>query len=415
MTGAPGIAAARGEDKPDWAMSRREREQARRRREGLPPLRRRWPWVLLLMALAAAAAAGWAWQTGLLPGRAAPAAPAEPAAPAIDSRMQINAYEYATIAPQVLRRSIRVTGTLGPAQRSQLASQISGMVETVTARPGDRVEAGAVLVQIDVERLTLELNLQRSNAAATRAQLSLAENQLERVRALVDRGVATASELDSARSSVDALQASLNAQIDQVAGAELNLRNATLRAPFAGVVTERNVEPGQFVAAGTPLIGLVDLSRVEMVAYAPVSSGALIAPGQAVEVAVDGVPGRSFLGRVERINPVAAEGSRAIPVYVTLDNPDGVLLGGMFATGEIVVAEVADAIAVPAGALREDREGTHVLRIADGVLERAPVSVGETWQGGLVQVTAGLSAGDVVVTAALPELAPGDAVVLVGD
>jgi RND family efflux transporter MFP subunit len=399
-------------EKPEWAMGRRERENARRRREGLRPLRPRWPWVLLILLLLAGGGA-WYYQTMIVPSLpVAEVVAAEPEVE-IDSRMQVNPFEYATVTPQLLQRVVRVTGTIQPARQAQIASQTSGRVEDVTVRPGDRVAAGDVLVQLDVARLLLDLDLQRSTAAATEVQLTLAQGQLQRVQELVNRGVATASDLDEARTSVEQLQANVSALSDQVEAAELSLDQATVTAPFGGIVSARDVEPGQFVSMGAPVISVVDLSTVELVAQAPVSSGALIAPGQAVAVAVDGLPGRSFAGTVVRINPIATEGARTIPIYITLDNADRTLLGGMFATGEIVVAEAPDAIAVPAEAIREDRDGAHVLTIADGILERRSVTPGESWRGNLVQVTEGLATGDTVIAAALPELSPGDAVVLV--
>ena len=400
------------DDKPEWAMGQRERENARRGREGLKPLRRRWPWVLLVLVVLGGAAFLY-YRTYIVPSLPVAEVVAEDPAVGIDSRLQVNPFEYATVTPQLLQRVVRVTGTLQPVGQAQIASQTSGRVEAVTVRPGDRVAAGDVMVQLDVERLRIDLNLQLSNADATQSQLTLAEGQFERVQALVDRGVTTTSDLDQARTTLEGLRANLSALSDQVAAAELSLRQATVTAPFDGIISARDVEPGQFVAMGAPMVSLVDLSTVELVAQAPVSSGALIAPGQAVEVTIDGLPGRTFAGIVVRINPIATTGARTIPIYITLDNADATLLGGMFGTGDIVVAEAQDAIAVPAEAIREDREGLHVLTIADGVLERRAVSPGETWRGDLVQLAEGLVAGETVITAALPELSPGDLIVLV--
>lgn len=411
MAATPAAQDPRNE-KPDWAMSRRQRENARRKRAGLKPLRPIWPWVLLVLVLLAAGG-GWYYQTQIVPTLPV----AEVAAPEpeveIDSRMQVNPYEYATVAPQTLRRTVRVTGTLQPSQKAEIAAEASGRVDSVTLRPGDRVAAGDVLLQVDVEQLRLQLDLQRSNAEATRAQLTLAEAQLERSQALVERGVATTSDLDQARTSVEGLRAQVSALTDQVSAAELSLSKATVIAPFAGIVSARSVEPGQIVTTGTPLFTVVDLSTVELVGNAAISASALIAPGQTVAVTVDGIAGHAFEGTVARINPLATEGSRTIPVYVTIANENGQLLGGMFATGEIVVAEAADAIAVPAEAVREDREGAYVVTIRDGTAVRSAVETGDTWAGDLVQITSGLAAGDVVITAALPELTPGDDVVLV--
>lgn len=389
--------------KPDWAKNRADGDG--NGDKGRTRKRRRWPIILVLALIAAG---GY----GLIASRSAPTDKDASAMPAAVT-MQVNADEREVVAPRILRRTVKVIGTLDPSRSTQLSSQTSGRVEDVNAQPGDAVAEGAVLAQVDVETLTLDRDLARSNAEATKAQMVLAEAQLERVQALVTRGVTTASNLDEAQSNLAGLRANLDAQEDQISAAELRLRNATLRAPFDGIVSERNVEPGQYVAIGTPLMTVVDLSTVEMQANAAVGAGSLLKPGQSVTVRVDGIPGRSFDGTVARINPVAEAETRTIPVYVTIDNAEGLLLGGMFATGQVVVEEAEDALAVPASALREDAQGQHVLRVEDGKLVRQPVTTAGDWTGRLTQISEGLAPGQIVVTAPLNELNPGDAVELV--
>jgi membrane fusion protein (multidrug efflux system) len=399
--------AVQGAAKPEWAMS--AQELARLSDAAAGKRRARWPWVLLLLGLIGVG--GYYYQS-VAPFGAPQGASQEPPRERI---LQINPDEYVTIAPQRLQRSVKVIGPLAPSRRAQLSSQTGGRVEEVTVRPGETVRTGDILVQINVEKLTLDLDLQRSNAGATRAQLALAEAQLERVEALMERGVASVSSLDQARSAVEGYRSTLSALADQVAAAELALRNATLRAPFDGIVSARAVEPGQFVSIGTPLVSIVDLSRVEMQGSAAVATGSLLRPGQDVLVSVDGISGREFAGRVERINPVAMEGTRTIQVYIQIDNPDGLLLGGMFATGQIVVEQLDAAFAVPIDALREDREGAYVLKIVDDMLQRQSVTVAGLWEGRLHEISAGLSSGDSVVSAPLNILRAGDKVVLVGN
>src|SRR5690606_24664071 len=134
----------------------------------------------------------------------------------------------------------------------------------------------------------------------------------------------------------------------------------------------------------------------------PVGASAQIAAGQAVIVTVEGLSAREFAGTVARVNPVALAGTRTTPVYITLDNAQGVLRGGMFATGQIVVDEQPEALAVPETALREDAEGVFVLKLADEALLRQPVEKGRQWsRGRLIEITKGLVAGDIVVTAPL--------------
>lgn len=392
--------------KPDWAMSKGEVERARRMAEGLPQRRLAWLWLILFVLIVAGAGyAYYATQKSSVP----LGIEAETPPPV----MQVNTLEMTIVKPQTLQRTVKVIGTLDPVRRAQLSAQVSGRIEDVQVRPGDSVASGDILVQVDIETLTLEFDQMKSNAAATKAQLGLAEIQLERVRALIARGVTTTSNLDEAESNVRGLRASVSALDDQVSGAELRLRNATVRAPFAGVISARAVEPGQYVTTGAALVTVVDLTSVEMKANAPVAAGSLLAQGQSVSVKVDGIPDRSFAGKVTRINPVAEEGTRTIPVYVLMKNADRVLLGGMFATGQIVVEEAVDALAVPTVALREDAQGFHLLIIDSGHLRAQPVEAGGEWSHGLTQITSGLEADQQVVTAPLAELNDGDAVEIV--
>ena len=391
-------------------MSKKEAARARDPAGGGAQKRRVWPWVVLVAVIALGGAYSfYALQNGEdLRDAASEDETLKPV-------MQVNTVEMTEIEPVTLQRTVKVIGTLDPVRRAQLSSQVSGRIEEVQVRAGDTVAQDDVLVQVDIETLTLELDQVRSNATATRAQLELAEVQLRRVQTLIDRGVSTASNLDEAESNVRGLRASVSALDDQVSGAELRLRNATVRAPFDGVISAREVEPGQYVSIGAPLITVVDLTKVEMQANAPVAVGALLARGQNVSVRVDGIAGRSFAGRVTRINPVANEATRTIPVYVLIDNADRVLLGGMFATGQIVVEEAKEALAVPTVALREDAQGYHLLVIDGNQLRATPVETGGEWAGALTQITSGLSAGQKVVTAPLPALSDGDSVEIVGD
>src|SRR5690606_2723658 len=106
----------------------------------------------------------------------------------------------------------------------------------------------------------------------------------------------------------------------QVAAAQIALQNATVKATMAGIVSARSVEPGQTVQAGAALLTIVDLDRLELSGAAPVGSSAQIKAGQAVDVAVEGLPGQHFAGTVDRVNPIAVAGTRTIPVYIGLDN-----------------------------------------------------------------------------------------------
>lgn len=391
-------------EKPEWAQSKREKKNSDRIAQGLKPKRRLMPWIVL--GLIVVAIAGY-----ILLRPPAPPVPEITETAAVVK--QIRQSETATIETTTLRQTVKVTGTLVPGQQSEVASQASGRVLAVLKRPGDPVAAGDVLAQIDRAPLELQLNQQRATAEATRAQLVSSRQQLERTEQLADQGLTSSSALEQARSANAALEANLSALDIAVETAELALSNATVKAPLQGVVSSRSVEPGQTVAAGTGLFSIVNLEQMEFDAAGSVNTSALVAPGQQASVSVTGLDGQEFTGTVTRVNPVAVSGTRTVPIYIALDNTQGSLRGGMFATGQITVTEKTDAYAVSANAMHEDADGQFVLKLVDGTLIRQGVEVVGEWNRGQLLEVTGVTAGDVIVSAPLEELAPGESYTLV--
>ncbi|HET8905075.1 MAG TPA: efflux RND transporter periplasmic adaptor subunit [Saccharospirillum sp.] len=396
--------------KPDWAMSKRELMNAERVRQGLPPIkRRRWPWVLALIVIAALVV--FALQPGQAPVEATPAEP-EAAEPVL----QISATETTTVERQRLEQRLRVTGTLSPVERALLSSQVNAPVTRIAVRPGDAVEQGDVLVEMDATDLTNQLNQLTNTARATQAQLALAQSSLDRGVRLAEQGLSPASSIEELRANVEAQSASLATQEWQIRAAERAVANAVVRAPFSGQVSSRSVEPGQYVSVGTPLVTLVDLTALEMQANLPVNAATLVEPGQPVTIEVDSAEPFSLQGTVDRINPVALDATRTLPVYIRVTEPDARLRGGMFATGYIVIEARDNALAVPSEAVRSDSEGDFVLLLDNDQLVRQPVRVAGEWESGTrVEITSGLSAGDTLISAPLPELKAGDRIAVTGD
>ncbi|MBF0680706.1 MAG: efflux RND transporter periplasmic adaptor subunit [Devosia sp.] len=393
-------------DKPEWAQSKREKANALRVAQGLKPKRRIGPWIVLGVLVIGAGAFMF-----LQPPAPEPVAAVEETAVV----KQILRSETAEIAPMTLRQTVKVTGSLVPGHLSSIASQASGRVLSVLVSPGDTVEEGAVLAEIDRATLELQLNQQRATAEATRIQLANSRQQLERTEELARQGLTSPSNLEAARSSTAALESNLAALENGVSGAEIALANATVRSPLSGVVSVRSVEPGQTISAGTPLFTVVNLDEMEFQASASVNSSALVKSGQKVDVTVNGVDGQTFEGEVVRVNPVATTGTRTVPMYIAIDNVDGMLRGGMFAVGNVTVVEKTEAIAIPTTAVREDAEGQYVLALNDGTLERKAVELGAQWDRGRTVEVTGVAVGETVIAGALSELSAGDAYEIVGN
>ncbi|MFG1495472.1 efflux RND transporter periplasmic adaptor subunit [Saccharospirillum sp. HFRX-1] len=391
------------DDKPDWAMSRREKRKAEALRQGFPQPRRRWPWIVagvIVVALVLMVVLGGGDDSGA----------GEEDADAV-ATMQLNATEVATAERGPIRQSVRVTGTLSPLATTQLAARVNAPIAEVLVRSGDAVEAGAVLLRMETDDLASTLDQQRANARSTAANLAVARNQLERDRSLGERGMTPQSSIESQRAQVTALEANLEAQQLAVQTAERALANATVTAPVAGRIASRSVEAGQYVSTGTPLMTLVDLSAMELAANVPLRAVDSIKPGQSALIQVDGINGERFTGEVDRVNPVAQSGTRTASVYIRVPNPEERLRGGMFASVEIVIAQRDDALSIPVDALREDADGEFVLTLNNDELARTAVETGELWNGGeRVAITSGLTAGTQYVAAPLPELKAGDKV-----
>lgn len=369
---------------------------------------RAWIGWLIFLILAAGAGAWWYYTQN-------PAAlnvaetEAPPPAPA---PMSLSPVDVTTVQPQELVASIRLTGTLNPARRAVLAAQLSAPLREVAVREGDPVKEGDILIRFDPTQVELQVEQARSSLASAEAQLALAKTTLSNTQTLVERNVSPRTALDKAESDVTAAEANVAAQRSQVKSAETQLGYATIAAPMTGVVAERRVDPGDTVAMGSPLLTVVDLTRLEVEVVVPTSVIGSVGIGQTAELTVDGIAGRTFTATVDRISPVALAATRTIPVYLTIENPDGVLKGGMFTSGQVTIDRKEGAIALPATAVRNDADGPYVLAVENGALVRKAVTPGRAWRNGQTVEVAGVSAGETIVTAPLPMLSEGMAVVV---
>lgn len=357
--------------------------------------------VALLIGLVVA---GTHWiGRGTEPSKAAtPVAGAAPAGP-----VELAAPEITQVAPQVLRRVIRVSGSTAPSRRAVLTARVSGQIAQITSDVGDAIKRGETVVRFDEEPLRSALTAKTATLEARDAQLRLARSVLERAQRLGSAGISSEATLLSAQADVLNLEAQLKGLEAEMADARRDLADATIAAPFDGTVSERNVEVGQSVPANADLLTIVDLSRMEIEAMVPTSRITEIQPGQTAGIRVEGFDGRLFEARVDRVAPVAVAGSRAVRVFLSIDNADGALRGGMFAVGEIEVERLEARLALPPQAIRHDEDGTFVLKAEANRLSRQAVEVGERFEeADLVVVRSGLRAGDMVVTAPLPNLKP---------
>ncbi|MFP5514684.1 MAG: efflux RND transporter periplasmic adaptor subunit [Alphaproteobacteria bacterium] len=374
-----------------------------------PPRPRRFRWLGWLVVLLLAVGGLTLWRTQ---GPAAPSA--APTVPVGERPVELSALEVTAVAPRALTETVRLSGSVSPMEQSAIKAEVAARLAEVPVREGQAVRRGEVLARFETVELAARLNEKQANLEGARAQLVLAEKTLAKNRTLNRNNIVSDTSLDQAESSFGFQRAQVDALAAQVELARKALRDAVVVSPIDGMVATRSVNPGENLAVNAAMFTIVDLSRVEVEATVPAEQVARLAVGQNARLRVEGFGEREFAGRVARINPMARAGSRAIPVYVTVDNRDGALRGGMFASGEVLVAEASGAIAVPPVAIRHDDQGDFVLAVADGRTVRRPVTRVAQWaRGDLVQVE-GVAPGDRVVTGNLPGLTAGRAVAVAG-
>jgi len=303
--------------------------------------------------------------------------------------------------------SIQATGTVVSRNDARLAAEVGGRL-TWIAEPGARVQKGAVIARIDAERLTLAV---RDNEAAVRrlqANVSLLATQYDRLQTL-GQNIASRSQIDEAQSRLEMANQELEQGRVARDRAQLDLRRASLRAPFDGHVAERLQQAGEFVAIGTPLVRLVDTRNVEVVARAPLNAATTLSRGQSVRVSDDA---RSAQSTIRSVVPVGDERSRLLEVRVAL-NQEAWPIGSPVRV-ELATGRARAAITVPRDAVVQRQGVAYVYRIAaDDKAERVAVTLGA---GRLdhVEVEGSVAAGDRIVIRGAERLQHGQKVAIQG-
>ncbi len=287
-------------------------------------------------------------------------------------------------------------------------SPYSGKVLRVNASLGDRVHAGAELATLEASEFVQAQNDLR--VAAT--QLKLARTSATRKAALLEAKGGSLQDVQQAQADLSAASTALTAarsrlrilgrsdadiaRLERTPTIELN---ATLSAPIGGVIVDRQIGPGQYLQAGGPaLFTIADPASVWLVANVRESDAGAVRPGQQVDVHVLAYPQRSFTARIAYVAAMLDPSTHRLPVRAEIDNHDGALKPDMFASFRIRTSESSDAAAVPLSAVIYEGDAAHVWVLdATDRLDFRAVKAGRD-DGGLLEITDGLRAGERVVT-----------------
>jgi RND family efflux transporter MFP subunit len=331
---------------------------------------------------------------------------AEKAASPEPAAVRVGAENVVTVARDAIVVGPVISGELRAEREATVRAEIGGSMTQVPVEEGQTVRRGDLLGRIETRTLDDVRQSATSSLRSAENQVAVARREMERTEMLVKAGALAARELDVARNNVTAAEAQVADAKSRLASAERQLGDTVLRAPINGVVSSRAVNAGDVVSVGTELFTIIDPSSMRLEASVPSDDLSRLKVGATVEFSVRGYAQR-FEGRIQRIAPQADATTRQVPIYVSIPNIGGRLVGGLFAEGR-VVAERAEGLVVPANAVNTSDATPWVLRVTSGQTERVDVTLGlRDPRTERVQIASGLMEGDTVLRGAAQGMTPG--------
>lgn len=295
------------------------------------------------------------------------------------------------VVPTLLIERLATTGTVRANEEVEIISEISGKISDIFFQEGRRVAAGELLLKIDDTELVAE----RLQALY---QVELAERAEVRQKRLLDDGVTSSENYDVALGELNVLRAALQL-------IEAQQLKTEIRAPFSGVIGLRWVSPGSFLSPQTRIASLNDVDLVKLDFSVPEKYSALMKVGDEISFAVEGTD-RTFPGTIYAIEPSVDASTRSLRMRARCPNRDGLLVPGAFANVDLVVRSVPNALTVPSIAVIPELGGKKVFVIDDGKAQPRTVETGIR-SDTEVQITSGLTAGELVIVSGIQQLQPG--------
>jgi HlyD family secretion protein len=371
----------------------------------------------------------------VMPAQAQEAAAAESAPVAPAPAPALPAITVSTVGMAKLSDRVIASGLIAAVEEVQVAPLVEGQpLDQLLVDVGDMVTEGQVLAVLSKTTLELQKTEAVASLAAARSSIAQAEAQLveartardeaqrvaDRTAKLREQGTAPQAQADTARANAVAADArvmvatqgleSTRAQLAlaeaRLENVELNLSRTEVKAPVSGRIVARNAKIGAIAtAAGQPMFVITRDAALELRADVAETDLLRLAPGQKARLRAVGMTG-VLEGTVRLVEPAIDPVTRLGRARITVDSDNESLRTGMFVEAEILAAET-EGLAVPVTAIGSSSDGTTVMRVADGVVERVAVKTGIR-DGGLVEITEGLNQGDTVVTKAGAFVRAGD-------
>lgn len=370
----------------------------------------KWGLVALVLALLAA---------GIL--RALSGRKAQQAALAANTQAQtvveLTPADLVAAAEQALQVGVPISGTVRAVNSAVVKARVAGELQALVVREGDAVKAGQVVARIEPTEFRARQRQAQDQADAAKAQVAIAQRQLDNNQALVKQGFISATALDTSQANLNGAQATYQAALAAVDIANKAVQDSVLVAPMAGLVAQRLVQPGERVGVDARIIEIVDLRQLELEAALSASDALDVRVGQSAVLQLDtdgNKVARTLTAQVARINPTVQAGSRSVVMYLALPATEG-LRQGTFLQGVLGTGAVT-ALAVPVTAVRTDKPAPYVQVVQNNQIAHLPVKTGQSGEqaGERFVAVTGLPLGTQVVRGSLGPLREGTSVKLSG-
>lgn len=309
-----------------------------------------------------------------------------------------------------LKSGPAISGTLTAEREARVRAQVVGTVLATYPEQGQWVKQGTLLARIDDPSIQDAYLSAKSQVRSAELALEVAKRNLERSETLARAGAIADRDLETATWNATNAEAQLADAKARLASAEKQVQYTTVRAPFAGVVSERSASAGDVVQTGGALYTIIDPASLRFDGTVPAEEVGRLERGAPVEFAVSGYPGKVFSGKIDRINPTADPATRQVRVYVSVPNPDQRLVAGLYAEGRVGTA-VRRAVVAPASAVDQRGVTPTVLRIRQGRVEQVTVQLGVRDEADdRIELRSGVAAGDTLLLGNAAGVLPGAAV-----
>lgn len=321
----------------------------------------------------------------------------------------LNQADITTVKQESISAIVNFTGDLSPKAQTIISSEVDAKIVKVMVEEGQLVKAGQALAELDTLDLAQAVSQQEAQVATAKAKLDLDKQKMDKQEQLLKQGFISQIAFDELINNYEASLQNYKAQLAMLTRSKKQLADTHITAPFAGVIYQKNIEPGQLALKNTKLFALANLDTMEIKAAIPSDQINEVSLGQPVVFKVE-TDTREYAGKVARINQVAVAGTRSYMVYIEFNNKNSVLKAGQFIKGQIVLKSLPNQSVVSCDALRNIANKQYVLVLKDGLIIQKQVGLILENQQSLSCAVSGLVAGEKVLAGNVLTVKAGDKV-----